>query len=63
MDNVRVYVVLQENADRSVEVAGVYTSEKVAYEVKDTLNRTYTQFYYVKDTLLDVDFQKELKGD
>ena len=55
---IRVYAILQKNADGSVDLACCYTDENVADKICKRLNRIYTQEYYVVDTLLDFDFQK-----
>jgi hypothetical protein len=57
-ENVRVYAILQRNADDSVDLACAYTDDRVAEKICKRLNKIYTQEYYVVDTLLDFDFQK-----
>jgi hypothetical protein len=55
---IRVYAILQENADGSVDLACCYTDYDVAEKICKRLNRIYTQDYYITDTLLDFDYQK-----
>jgi hypothetical protein len=57
-ENVRVYAILQRNADDSVDLACAYTDDRVAEKICKRLNKIYTQEYYIVDTLLDFDFQK-----
>jgi hypothetical protein len=57
-ENVRVYAILQRNADDSVDLACAYTDDRVAEKICKRLNKIYTQKYYIVDTLLDFDFQK-----
>jgi hypothetical protein len=55
---IRVYAILQQNGDGSVDLACCYTDYDVAEKICKRLNRIYTQDYYITDTLLDFDYQK-----
>lgn len=52
---VRVYAILQKNADDSVDLAGCYTDYDVAEKMCKKLNKMYTQEYYIQDTILEWD--------
>jgi hypothetical protein len=61
---IRVYAILQKNEDDSVDLAGCFTDYEVAEKVCKNLNEIYgekyNQKYYITDTILDFDYQKEL---
>jgi hypothetical protein len=57
---IRVYTILQQNEDNTVDLCGCYTDYKVALKVCKKLNKIYTQEYYINDCLLNYDYQKRI---
>jgi hypothetical protein len=60
---IRVYAILQKNGDGGVDLAGCFTDYEVAEKVCKNLNEIYGKYnqkYYIMDTILDFDYQKEL---
>jgi hypothetical protein len=58
MNTQRVWVVLQNNRDGfldDTEVVGVFTDFDAAEKVRAKLMDMYTQYYYIKDVMLDLD--------
>jgi len=62
MSTQRVWVVLQNNRDGfldDTEVVGVYTDFDAAEKVRAKLMDMYTQYYYIKDVMLDLDIWED----
>ena len=55
----RVWVVLQNNGNGfldGTEVVGVFSTPELAEKVRAKCMDLYTQYYYVRDVVLDADY-------
>ena len=59
-DLLRVYAILQHNANGITNLASCFTNQNTANKVCDNLNKTYKQYYYVESILLNCNYQKVL---